>query len=452
MLVVPVHIIDLHASVWARARSARVHVDSTMIYRVGPTTGSPFFDLRQRIDRCWIDGVPVDPSAVAHEPVGGFADGVRVVRRRHSADSVHHLRVVYRLDKPMSDLSGAYPPRVSWTGPRLHWSFGMADLYAGRYLEMWFPSNLPFDQFRFTLNLHITGTPVHHTAITNGRAIVRAVNHWSIRFPSWFTTLSPLLEVHAADTVEVAAATVRLPISRRPVIVTAAKPVSRPEVLTAGIERISAVLAEQERRFGTFIGDAFTCFFHGAAGGMEYAHATTTSIAALPHEVIHSWFARGVMPATAADGWWDEAFTRYLELGEGPEPLDFRSDPIELCSRQPFQRTTSPLSYVAGSRVFRGIAALIGPGRLIEVMGEFFNVYRGATATTATLEAFLVRTTGEGALVDVFHRFVYGFDGAAPPSHRLSASSPALPPHPVVQVHSGNALWGNGAHPPGQFG
>ncbi|MFE3229783.1 hypothetical protein [Nocardia sp. NPDC059228] len=68
---------------------------------------------------------------------------------------------------------------------------------------------------------------------------------------------------------------------------------------------------------------------------MEYNQACTTSLAALPHEVLHSWFARGVTPAGQADGWWDEGFARFHDDGAQPEPFDFRRAPVRLCSRRP---------------------------------------------------------------------------------------------------------------------
>ena len=283
------------------------------------------------------------------------------MRAWQRARSVHALRVTYRLGVPISDLGGAYPPVLKWLpGPRVRWSFGMADLYAGRYLEAWFPSNLPFDHFPFTLELTITGTAIPHTVVTNGSVTTKGPNRWTISFPPWFTTMSPLVELHAADTVQTASATTRLPVSNRPITISACKFVTGDEDLAARLPRIAALLSEQERRFGEFGGDSYVCFFHGASGGMEYGNATTTSESALRHEVIHSWFARGLTPASQADGWWDEGFTRYLESDGHPEPLDFRAPPVELCSRRPFQRTTAAHSYEAGSRVFRGIAALIG--------------------------------------------------------------------------------------------
>ncbi|MET0456131.1 MAG: hypothetical protein ABW137_30200 [Mycobacterium sp.] len=417
LLLVPMHITSLNAVVRIDARGSDAVVDATMVYEVGPTTGHPFFDLRQKVDRCWLDGAPVHPTDVAPHDVGepGQYSSVRVMAAAQQARSAHTVRFVYRLATPRSDLGGAYPPVLSFcAGPRVRWSFGLADLYAGRYLESWFPANLPFDHFPFTLGLTVTGTDVPHTLTTNGGVTVTETNRWTVTFPAWFTAMSPLLELHAADHVQMASATAALPISGRAITITAVKFAGDDANLATLPPRIGRLLAEQERRYGAFTGDSYVCLLHGAAGGMEYAHATTTSESALHHEVIHSWFGRGVTPASSADGWWDEGFTRYLETGQTAEALDFSAPPVELCSRRTLQRTTDRRSYEVGSMVFRGIAAIVGRDRLLESMRELYDARRKRSISTAALEAHLITSTGAVELADVFHRFVYGFEGPRP--------------------------------------
>ncbi|MFN6546619.1 hypothetical protein [Mycolicibacterium nivoides] len=419
-LLVPMHIAKLHGTVTIDAQNSQAYVDATMTYVVGPVAGNPFFDLRQRVERCWIDGAAVNSAEISALHVGerGRHSSVRVMRSWQHARSVHTLRVTYRLGLPMSDLGGAYPPVLAWLpGPRVRWSFGMADLYAGRYLEAWFPSNLPFDHFQFTLELTITGSAIPHSVVTNGRVTTTGTNRWTISFPPWFTTMSPLVELHAADTLQTASVAARLPVSDRPITISAWKFVTGDENLAASLAQLAALLSEQEHRFGAFGGDSYVCFFHGASGGMEYGNATTTSESALRHEVTHSWFARGLSPASQADGWWDEGFTRYLESGSRAEPLDFWAPPVELCSRRPFQRTTTPQSYDAGSRVFRGIAEIVGRERLWSAMRDLYRARNGTSVSTPMLEAHLIVSTGAMSLVDVFHRFVYGFGDDGPSPH-----------------------------------
>jgi hypothetical protein len=57
---------------------------------------------------------------------------------------------------------------------------------------------------------------------------------------------------------------------------------------------------------------------------------------------------------------------------------------------------------------------VIGPDRLIAAMAAFFNTFRGRSASTATLEAFLIAATGAVPLVELFHRFVYGLEDQTP--------------------------------------
>jgi hypothetical protein len=85
-----------------------------------------------------------------------------------------------------------------------------------------------------------------------------------------------------------------------------------------------------------------------------------------------------------------------------------------LCSRRPFQRTTSARSYEAGSRVFRGIAAIVGRERLQSAMRELYRARCGTSVSTPKLESHLIASTGAVSLVDVFHRFVYGFGDDGP--------------------------------------
>jgi hypothetical protein len=48
---------------------------------------------------------------------------------------------------------------------------------------------------------------------------------------------------------------------------------------------------------------------------MEYCGATMTDPGALGHELTHSWFARGVMPANGNTGWIDEAVASWRDDG-----------------------------------------------------------------------------------------------------------------------------------------
>jgi hypothetical protein len=449
--VVPLHIRHLSASVVLDCRTRTAFVEAVVEYELWHG-GRPFFDLRQEIGSAWLDGHALDVSRLASGDVGeGPYAEVRVIDVEQAPGSAHTLRLRYRLGTPRSDLGGAYPPVLAWTRDgRVRWSFGMADLFPGRHLEAWFPANLPFDQFAFGLELKVVGSPVTHALVTNGERVQRGENTWSVAFPGWFSGQSPMVELRVAEDLECVRGTAAMPASGRTVAVEAWKPRQGRENLYAEVRRLADLLALNEQRFGPLPADRYVCFFHGASGGMEYANATTTSAEALPHEVMHAWFARGITPASHADGWWDEAYTTYRTGGDPPSaPFDFTAPPVRLCSRRPFQRSTPPESYDAGSRFFRGVADLIGQGKLDALMGSLYRARSMRPLSTQALEEYLVARSGAAAvLVDAFHRFVFGYpDPADRPQLRLRAlriegdqmraqleNGPATCPHCVVIV------------------
>jgi hypothetical protein len=135
--------------------------------------------------------------------------------------------------------------------------------------------------------------------------------------------------------------------------------------LAAQINNIKTLLADNENDYGTYLhDDRFVAFFNGT-GGMEYEGGTTTSPGALLHETFHSWFARGVKPASQADGWWDEGFTSFHDDGaDDAIPFDFSDPPVLLCSRDPWQRHTPSNAYTDGSSFWKGMASLLGASNL----------------------------------------------------------------------------------------
>ena len=144
-------------------------------------------------------------------------------------------------------------------------------------------------------------------------------------------------------------------------------------------------------------------------GGMEYDGGCTAAPDALEHEVFHSWWARGLKPATQNDGWIDEAWTVYHDNGGAVEtPFDFGEPPVLLSPRTPWSRATPVASYRLGARFFAGIAARIGVDRLQEIMREFYRLHAPGLITTEQLEAHLLDRTNDETISGAFERWVYG--------------------------------------------
>ncbi|HKO96835.1 MAG TPA: hypothetical protein VJU86_07585 [Pyrinomonadaceae bacterium] len=414
---VPIDIQTIDAIFTFDGASETASADATISYTVGPTAGNPIFDLRQNITQAWVDGAIFPVAQVAHHDfaVGAFMD-FRVIEAVQAAGSVHTLRVQYDLALPDSELTGGYPPALEWEpGPKLKFVFGLSDLRKARYVEAWLPANLIFDQFRINLEVQITGTMAAHSVITNGTVSSLGLNHWQIDYPARFSASSPLLEVRGADTLTLQTDTVLLPVSGKTVTIEAWKPFAAATNLTTQINEIKAFLTENETDYGAYLhDDRFVAFFNG--GGMEYEGGTTTSTGdTLNHETFHSWFARGLKPASHADGWWDEGFTSFHDDGaDDAIPFDFSDPPVLLCSRDPWQRDTPDNSYGDGSNFWRGMASLLSVANLNALMGSLYDTHNSRPVSTQIIEEYLLSTSGNAQVVDAFHRFVYGLADPSP--------------------------------------
>ena len=437
LLAVPIDISSIDAEMTFDGATSAATADATITYTVGPTAGNPIFDLRQSVTEAWLDGAAFPPAQLGHHSfgTGPFTD-LRVIESAQDAGSVHALRVRYDLALPDSEMVSGYLPRLDWAaGPRLRLVFGLSDLKRCRYAEAWLPANLIFDQFSIDLGIRILNTPVAHSVITNGVATSAGTNQWHISFPSRFTAVSPLLEVRATDTLEQSTGSVHLPVSGRTVTIEAWKPAGAPTDLQAQIDLVGDHLTANENNYGPYLhANRFVAFFNG--GGMEYEGGTTTAPGALLHETFHSWYARGIKPASQADGWWDEGFTSFHDSGaDDPIPFDFAMPPVVLCSRDPWQRHTPLNAYGDGSAFFAGLASMLGVSTLNTLMGDLYGAQRGSTpVTTARMEEFLVSRSGNAQVVSGFHRFAFGLADPGTPPDLWLRDAPGDP---------GADLWGD---------
>jgi hypothetical protein len=430
LLAVPIDIERIEAQLLFDGATSTGQGDATIFFSLGAQAGNPIFDLRQTITAAWLDGVAVATAEVSHHDFGAGAQAaLRVLQRTLAAGSSHQLRVTYTLGQPQASTAGSYPPGLLWSaGPRLAFNFGFTDLGAGRYLEAWVPANLIFDQFELRLELRIRNSGVAHAVISNGTVTALAFNHWSVAFPARFTALSPMLELRAADTLQSSSTTTVLPVSGGTAVIECWKLASSAVNLATQAAAIAGLLAKNETAYGPYLhGGRFVAFFT-SAGGMEYDGGTTTSPGALAHETFHSWFARGIKPASQADGWWDEGFTTFQDNGaDDAQPFDFLAPPVRLCSRDPWQRITAANSYADGFSFWKGMAALLGVAQLNSLMRDLYVAHRGQPVSTAMIEEFLLCKSGNPQVVDGFHRFVYGLPDPAPAPDLWLRDDPADP-------------------------
>jgi hypothetical protein len=409
---VPVDVISVDArlSLDAASRSGRAVADVLIDMEL---PGHPVLDLRQDPVEVAVDGEALRGEPFPRRDMGAGAGAEMRVLRRPLDAGRHRLRIAYPLDRPAA--VGAEP--VGWEDGGVRFDLWMSDLHPGRYLEMWVPANLCHDRFTLTVDLDVEGAARDHAVVANGEVSRAAAGRWRVSYPGHFTSLSPMLVVTPADAVEVV-------VRPRggdgpPGEVMALRHLEVDADLESCADDIASWLDYNTARYGPWVhGPRFTAFVWGPGRGMEYDGATTASVGALEHEVLHSWFGRGLKPATAADGWIDEAYATWAtssRRSEAPRfdvaPLGLDSEPVLLRPGHPWARHTPRESYALGGRLFAGMAhELGGAGRLRSAMASWYRratVAGDALVTTDGLQAHLSAAAGRD-LGAWFDRYVHG--------------------------------------------
>ncbi len=408
---VPIDIQQISAKVVFDLSAHQASAEATVDFRMGDQAGSPIFDLRQEIAEAFLDDQPLPPETMHHHDFGGGPGAeLRILETALPAGGTHRLRLRYPLGTPQAPDAD---PALVWdtSAPGLSWDLWLSDLKPARYLEMWLPANLIYDRFQLSLEIALVGAAREHAVITNGRTTRRGMNHWLVECPPHFTALSTMLLIHPQDQLASRAAHMSLPGTgsdlRLDLFALRAAEID----LAPAEELLRQLIADNVRRIGPYMHeDRFTAFLWQSERSMEYEGATTSSIEALEHEVFHSWFARGVKPASQNDGWFDEAWAVYNTSSDRLQerPLRLSAPPVTLCSQNPFNRVTPIESYTAGADFFAGLAATVGRDQLLSYLSAFYQEHRSLCVTTRQLEADLIRRSGKPELADYFKRFVYG--------------------------------------------
>jgi hypothetical protein len=417
-LAVPIDMHRLVASarfdVGARTAQARASVDFTV---AGPS-GRPVFDLRQEVAGAVLDGRALGPEGLAHADMGaGYDARMRVLDAVLDEGSRHHLALEYPLGTPSA--TGARPLGWAPGGDGVAWDLWMSDLEPGRYLEMWFPANLCHDRLAVELDVEVVGTDRPHLLLANGEVDATVPGYrWTVRYPATYTSLSPMLVLAPADEVEVAQATVLAGGQEL------ALEMALLEGSGADLEAVTADcgawLAGFGQRYGPWAhGGRFLAAIWGPPRGMEYDGATTASVEALEHEVFHSWFGRGVKPASAADGWVDEAMATWATASSRSgaarwacQELGLDEPPSLLCPPHPWSRHTPREAYAQGARLLAGVAHMAGgPAPLRSALAAWHKRYAGGPASTEDLARHLSQWCGRD-LSPWWDRYVHG---ASPP-------------------------------------
>ena len=226
-------------------------------------------------------------------------------------------------------------------------AFWTSDLSDRKYLERYMPANFEFDQVKMTFHVNFVGAKAKQVIYTNGVQTEVAANSFKVTYPSYYTASSIFFHtVPQGATSELRFSLKSVDGREIPAVVYFAK-----SSWGSNLEKLKAktteVFHELEGDYGAFPHPSITVLQAGM-GGMEYCGATMTDFSALGHELFHSYFARGVMPANGNAGWIDEALASWRD--DGYQTLSTLSGSSGMSSHTYYTRITDRAAYSFGER------------------------------------------------------------------------------------------------------
>lgn len=364
-------------------------ITTTEIEFIQDREGMPLFDLVPEIQSAEMNGKFINILSVSAPK---NATQYRIVDKVLPA-GMHKLIIKHRMDT-----------NIKFNRRNVELAFWMSDLTDRRYLERYIPCNLEFDQYPLELTLSFDTHEIdRHDIFTNGKLKEIAPNTYQIKFPAYFTASSFYFHMMKKDKFTVKR-THFVSIDNRRIPMTIYSRIGFN--VTSAEKQARDVIKELEEILGPWAHPSLTIYVAGM-GGMEYSGATMTSLMALGHELIHSYFARGVMPVRGNSGWIDEAIASWRDDGYRTRTSPGFSS-TSMGNHSIYQRTTDRKAYDQGADFMEYLDhRLQKQGGLKSFLKETFKHHVHKTITTKNLQNLLESYSGEDFGKD-FKQYILG--------------------------------------------
>lgn len=350
--------------------------------------GSPVFDLVNEPTKLMINDEATTSTSTSMD----------------SVSNVRYLNKVLETGTHVLYVENEITKNLSWSSDYVKSAFWMSDLSDRRYLEQYLPTNLEYDQYKMDFEVKITGTEQEHVLYTNGDVKELAKNHWSVSYRDIYTASSVFYHLTKKGLIPELKKTYKS-IDGRVIPITVYTKQDKNRFMKLTLE----YLEELEGDYGPFPHDKVIVYGAGS-GGMEYCGATITSLSALGHELIHSYFARGVMPAHGNSGWVDEAVASWRD-NSYPSYSEWRLSRTEMAGHSTYRRTTDRNAYSKGMR-FIGFLhnKLKGTESFKVFLKSFFETRKFKPFKTPEFQK-AVEDYYNVSLTQEFNKYVYGKKG-----------------------------------------
>lgn len=359
------------------AQTAKGH--SVIQFRVRKP-GRPYFELQATVKNLTLDSVATTVSTITDPD--GQSQSYRSVGQEVAPGSIHKVEFDYEL------ASG----RVTFTGGGVRFLTDMTDL-SGKFFEYWGPVGFEEDGFALKLNLVTPNATSSHTLRTNGTITASADQNWEVTFPYFYSKSS--FYVHLTNQV--------LP-SQKLVVKGLEKDIPveiyglTDALVNSAVAVVPKLFAELEKDYGPYAHDKFLAYMNDRSGGMEYVGATITSLASIDHELLHSWFARSVIPADGRSGWIDEAMASWRDYGYSKGTTLLSRTPTNMADYSPFKKSTPSNVYVDGRALMAELDYKMADfGGMKPIMKEFYKRYKNKVVNNEEFWQFL----GDYTKIDV---------------------------------------------------
>lgn len=376
-------------------------------------SGRPYFELQGTVKNVKIDGAASDVTNITDPD--GQNQSYKSVNEVVSGDDNHVVEFDYTLPTG----------RVTFTGGGVRFLTDMTDLN-GKFFEYWGPTGFEEDAFALTLNLKVVNGTSSHKLRTNGNITSSESSSWKIAFPSYFSKSS--FYVHLTNqslpskTFVYKGLTKDIPIEVYGVT---------QALVNSAASILPGLFKELEGDYGPYAHDKFLAYMNDRSGGMEYVGATITSVASIDHELLHSWFARSVIPADGRSGWIDEAMASWRDYGYSRASTTLNRTKTNLANYSVFRKSTPSNSYVDGRGLFAELdREFSSVGGLKSAMKALFAKYKNSVITNEDFWDFLESHTSMN--LDAFQeRYVTGDSAEVISLKSTTISEPGASKHPT---------------------
>ncbi len=354
------------------------------------TTGLPVFDLIPNPKNMKLDGKNVN-CLTRKDP---FGQKMRVVNAL-TTSGTHVLEMENQLSAGTS---------FSDRG-RVSSAFWIRDLKYRKFLEQYLPTNYEYDQFPMNFEIEIKGVKKPSLDFyVNGELTQTSDNTWKIAYPAYFTTSSLYFHMTPKGSKRRIEEEYTSISGRKFKIITYTDWYLKTSKF---MKYAKEVMAELEADYGPWAHPTLIAYGTLPGGGMEHSGATQTSMGALDHEMLHSYFAKGVMPAKGDDGWLDEAIASWRDYGYQRLPsVSFSGSDIG--RQSPYKRNTDDRSYEYGRAFLAYIDyRLQDVGGLKAFLRGYFAAYKHTIVTTEHFKNNLEFFSGLD-LTDDFNTYIWG--------------------------------------------